>query len=41
MGRKFTQISILEIENKTFTICNNKIMLDSDLSELLGLPRSG
>ena len=37
MGRKFTQISILEIENKIFLIRGNKIMLDSDLATLYGV----
>jgi len=37
MGRKSNQLSILEIENRIFTVRNDKVMLDSDLSELYGV----
>ena len=37
MGRKSTQLSIPEIENKIYLIRNDKVMLDSDLAELYGV----
>jgi len=37
MGRKSTQLSIPEIESRIFTVRNDKVMLDSDLSELYGV----
>jgi len=37
MGRKSTQLSIPEIENRIFTVRNDKIMLDSDLADLYGV----
>ncbi len=37
MGRKSSQISIPEIENRIFTVRNDKVMLDSDLAELYGV----
>jgi len=37
MGRKSSQLSILEIENKIYNLRNDKVMLDSDLAELYGV----